>query len=137
MNYATIEEAWAQPKGILNKFPISAVKHPLLVKHEMAEEAAAAAAASSKESPPVAPKTDSDELDIKTMAGLRKALRRLYDEQGTFGMELVLPKAYLQEHSGTNKTSSEFPSFDTFDIEEIAKWMLMAAVVYIIFDLAR
>jgi len=129
MNYATIEEAWAQPKSILNKFPISAVKHPLLVKHEMAEEAAAAA---SKD----VPKIDSDELDIKTLAGLRKGLRRLYDEQGSFGIELVLPRAYLQEHQGA-MASSEFPSFDAFDIEEIAKWMLMAAVMYIIFDLAR
>lgn len=127
MNYATIEEAWAQPKGILNKFPISAVKHPLVAKHEMAEEKEAA----SKE---VTPKTDSDELDIKTMAGLRKALRRLYDEQGSFGIELVLPKAYVQEHA---KSTSEFPNFESFDIEEIAKWMLMAAVVYIIFDLAK
>lgn len=128
MNYATIEEAWAQPKGILNKFPISAVKHPLVARHEMAEE-------KEKEKEPVSKEVNSDDLDIKTMTGLRKALRRLYDEQGSFGIELVLPKAYVQEHA---KTQSQCPLFiDSFDIEEIAKWMLMAAVVYIIFDLAK
>jgi hypothetical protein len=76
---------------------------------------------------------DRDEFDIKTMTGLRTALRRLYEEQGTFGIDLVLPKGYVRASS----SSAEFPSLEALDIEEIAKWMLMAAVVYIIFDLAK
>lgn len=126
MNYATIEEAWAKPKGTLNKFPISSVKHPLVAKGEMADE-----------DPKDHPKAveDPDEVDIKTMTGLRRTLRRLFEERGSFGIDLVLPAGYAEEQARKQASS---PSLESFvDIEEIAKWMLMAAVVYIIFDLAK
>jgi hypothetical protein len=135
MNYATIEEAWAKPKGTsLNKIPISSVKHPLVAKREMAtvEEPMAA--------PPIIhdDDDDDDDMDIKAMTGLRRALRRLYDRRGCFGIDLVLPSGYVQEHAARNKANAAPMSLDSLvDIEEIAKWMLMAAIVYIIFDLAK
>jgi hypothetical protein len=125
MNYATIEEAWAKPKGTLNKFPISSVKHPLVAKGEMADEDP-----KDQSHPPV----DPDEVDIKTMTGLRRTLRRLFEERGSFGIDLVLPAGYVEEQA-RKQASLSLESF--VDIEEIAKWMLMAAVVYIIFDLAK
>jgi len=126
MNYATIEEAWAKPKGTLNKFPVSSVKHPLVAKSEMD-------AAHEEKSLPPTQDVDPDEIDIKAMAALRRTLRRLFEERGSFGVDLVLPMGYVQEQQA--KKSQSLDSF--MDIEEIAKWMLMAAVLYIIFDLAK
>lgn len=124
MNYATIEEAWAKPKGAtLNKIPVSSVKHPLVAKAEMMDEPA----------PVVAPPNDEEEDDFKSVIALRKALRRLFDTRGSLGIDLVLPRGYLEEQQQSNAKSP----MDAFDIEEIAKWMLMAAVAYIIFDLAK
>lgn len=124
MNYATIEEAWAKPKGTtLNKFPVSSVKHPLVAKAEMMDEPA----------PVVAPPNDDEEDDFKSVIALRKALRRLFDTRGSLGIDLVLPRGYLEEQQQLKAKSP----MDAFDIEEIAKWMLMAAVAYIIFDLAK
>lgn len=131
MNYATIEEAWAKPKSTsLNKIPVSSVKHPLLAKAEMDDN-------DPMEATKAMQQQDPDEDDIKNLTGLRKALRRLYDARGSFGVELVLPKGYVDEQRAT-KNPSSFGQFESLaDIEEVAKWMLMAAVVYIIFDLAR
>lgn len=119
MNYATIEEAWGRkPSPVASKNLLASVRNPLAAKPVPQELFM----------------TDHVEIedepdDAKLLMDTRKILKRIYDELGDRALEALLPRDYV--------ASQQQQPFPDIDIEEVARWLLMGAIMYVILDLVR
>lgn len=125
MNYVSLDEAWGKPPVTTKAFSMASMKHPLLRKSEEPEKA----------TEPEVPGVESFRAEDATK-NLKTALVELYYEHGIDALESVLPKGYLKERDSVAVACTPKPGIlDVLDIEEIAKWLLIGAIVYIIMDL--
>jgi len=125
MNYVSLDEAWGKPPASTKAFSMAAMKsHPLLKKYESDDQPPE----------PIKPSETSESFD--DTKSLKTALVELYYEHGIDALESVLPRGYLKEREAYGVASKPTPGlFDVLDIEEIGKWLLIGAIVYIIMDL--
>lgn len=142
MNYATIEEAWGcegkeDVKKKIKRFTIASMRHPLLRKHEDPSEPVPddhAVSGPEEEEPAVAacggaaPPEDVPLSD----AVLRRALSKRFVTQGAEALDTLLPSDYLSKRGSRSMFKTLLSGLD---IDEIARWLLIAAIVYVLMDL--
>jgi hypothetical protein len=126
MNYVSLDEAWGKPPATTKAFSMASMKHPLLRKYDSVEQ-----------EPEQKPAEMSEPFD--DTKSLKTALVELYYEHGIDALESVLPKGYLKEretYAAAVAASTQKPGlFEVLDIEEIGRWLLIGAIVYIVMDM--
>lgn len=117
MNYSTLEEAWgpSDSKKAMKKFSISSMKHPLLRK------------AGDEDADPPEPVAEA----VPSVDAVRDFLRGVFQKTGIHGINALLPRGCA--HLTEDRSMFDWAMIQ-LDIEEIARWMLVAAIIYIIMD---
>lgn len=125
MNYTPIEEAWGAPTSVQSgKHKVAlfnTLKHPLLQKTEPKEDHVV------DEDIVIDPKTS--QKPRFSIDRLQKALDSLYQTHGLYGIMSVLPTPCVSKM----RKSLESPMFD---IEELARLVLIGVVVFVLMDIA-
>jgi hypothetical protein len=132
MNYATLEEAWGKPPVKIStekRLHAAFDKHPLAhVPEERLMIAPNAKPGKCHENKESEKKHEGEQ--VKTF------LRHAYAEHGEGGIMDLLPKGFLLA-TGLHKPSRT-PSWDQeFCFEDVAKWILIAAVAVLLLDILR
>lgn len=130
MNFSTIEEAWGKKPNVLPSRAnmMAQVSHPLVKK-------------AIERRRPVDEEAYEDAADLETykfeptledaLLDVRRLLQRIYKEVGKDGLDALLPRDYHK--SRDTGMGMGIPT----DIEDIARWLLIAAIIYIAVDLVR